>query len=92
MSHFYGSLQGSRGPATRCGSRASGIRASARSWTGSVTVDLDDVDGVTYATIRATPGSAQGGRQLWRGPVADLLEPGATFALMGASRPLGFPV
>jgi hypothetical protein len=55
-------------------------------------VDLDDVDGVTYATIRATPGSAQGGRQLWRGPVADLLEPGATFALMGASRPLGFPV
>lgn len=35
MSAYYGRLQGSRGEATRCGSKASGITATAESW-GSV--------------------------------------------------------
>lgn len=35
MSEFYGILQGSRGEATRCGSKASGIEATAETW-GSV--------------------------------------------------------
>lgn len=41
MSVFYGSIQGNRGEATRGGSKASGFRASAQSFKGSVIVDLD---------------------------------------------------
>lgn len=32
MSHFYGSMQGNRGPATRGGSKASGLDAHIRGW------------------------------------------------------------
>lgn len=35
MSEFYGRIQGSRGEATRCGSKDSGISATAETW-GSV--------------------------------------------------------
>ena len=38
MSHFYGTLQGNRGQATRCGSKASGIETVAASWQGCVRV------------------------------------------------------
>lgn len=41
MSTFYGTVKGCRGVATRCGSRESGIKASAQSWDGSVVVRLD---------------------------------------------------
>lgn len=36
MSHFYGTLQGNRGEATRCGSKKSGIATHAASWSGCV--------------------------------------------------------
>ena len=36
MSAFYGCVQGNRGSATRGGSRASGFKASAQSYDGSV--------------------------------------------------------
>jgi hypothetical protein len=36
MSHFYGTLQGARGPATRCGTKKSGVTATAASWAGAV--------------------------------------------------------
>ncbi len=32
MSRFYGSLQGSRGEATRCGTPSSGVEAHVRGW------------------------------------------------------------
>jgi hypothetical protein len=38
MSHFYGVLQGTRGPATRCGDRRSGITTHAASWNGAIRV------------------------------------------------------
>jgi len=38
MSHFYGSLQGCRGEATRCGSKQSGIETYAASWDGAIYV------------------------------------------------------
>ena len=41
MSALYGTLQGCRGEATRCGTRASGIRVSAQSWNGSLITYLD---------------------------------------------------
>lgn len=40
MSHFYGVMQGSRGEATRCGTKASGLQVTAASWGGAVQVDL----------------------------------------------------
>ena len=32
MSHFYSRIKGSRGEATRCGTKSSGIRANATGW------------------------------------------------------------
>ena len=40
MSHFYGTLQGNRGPATRCGTKSSGIKVVAASWRGCITVSI----------------------------------------------------
>lgn len=40
MSYFYGTLQGSRGQATRCGTKNSGVTTQAASWNGAVQVDL----------------------------------------------------
>jgi hypothetical protein len=51
MSHFYGTLQGNRGEATRCGSAGSGVRTYAAGWRGAIcatiyqeTIDGEDVD------------------------------------------------
>jgi hypothetical protein len=35
MSHFYGSIEGNGGEATRCGTKTSGIVAKVRSWSGN---------------------------------------------------------
>lgn len=35
MSRFYGTLDGSRGQATRCGTASSGMRSVAASWSGA---------------------------------------------------------
>ena len=40
MSHFYGTTQGSRGQATRCGTKNSGQDSIAASWEGCVAVRL----------------------------------------------------
>lgn len=40
MSHFYGTLQGQAGKATRRGSKNSGLTVTAASWDGAVSVDL----------------------------------------------------
>jgi len=36
MSHFYGTLKGNRGAATRCGSKDSGMETYCASWNGAV--------------------------------------------------------
>jgi hypothetical protein len=36
MSHFYGTLNGNRGEATRCGSKDSGMTTYCASWSGAV--------------------------------------------------------
>lgn len=36
MAHFYGTLDGARGPATRCGTKTSGMRVVCASWDGAV--------------------------------------------------------
>ena len=40
MSHFYSKIQGNRGEATRCGTKGSGIVATAASWTGAIRTEL----------------------------------------------------
>ena len=40
MSRFYGSLQGSRGEATRQGTRASGITSHTRGWNIGARVEM----------------------------------------------------
>ena len=40
MAHFYGTLRGARGPATRCGSKGSGLEVTAASWEGCLTIRL----------------------------------------------------
>jgi len=40
MSHFYSKIQGNRGQATRCGTKDSGVTATAASWTGAIRTEL----------------------------------------------------
>ncbi len=40
MSHFYGTMQGSRGQATRCGTKSSGIEVVAAAWGGAIRTTL----------------------------------------------------
>ncbi len=76
MSEFYGSIQGNRGMATRCGTASSGIHVSAQSWAGSVVVHLSkDDEGNVIAHIYVAEGSSRGGEKLlYRGKMSDLLE------------------
>ena len=55
MSHFYGKLKGSRGEATRCGTRSSGLKTTAASWDGAIHVYLTaNDDGTTHVEIWRT--------------------------------------
>ena len=45
MSHFYSVIQGSRGPATRCGDKHGGVYATAAGWGGAITTRLYHRDG-----------------------------------------------
>ena len=58
MSHFYGVLSGSRGEATRCGTKNSGMSATAASWKGAINVVLYEENGVDMYRVVQIP---------WRG-------------------------
>lgn len=82
MAHFYGVLQGSRGEATRCGTKASGMRTHAASWEGQVKVvmyyhEREERDYVRVSLARWHGGGVE--RELYHGPVGEyrpLLERG----------------
>jgi hypothetical protein len=58
MAHFYGSLKGdSRGEATRCGTKSSGICTHIRGWDVGVQVNLEENAVGTEAIIAITGGS-----------------------------------
>lgn len=70
MSRFYGTLQGNRGEATRCGSEASGIRATAASWSGAVRSYVFDKDGEDWARVELIRWRGVGtSALLYEGPV-----------------------
>jgi hypothetical protein len=60
MAHFYGSVQGSRGAASRLGGRQAGIRTVAKGWQFGVDVYLyhDEKTGRDFAHVYQTKGSA----------------------------------
>lgn len=78
MAHFYGTVQGSaKTLANRRGTKATGISVAARSWDGSVTVGLEEHDGITYARIGIDPASSLSSRSvLWYGKLSDLVAAG----------------
>lgn len=60
MAHFYGRLQGNRGEATRCGSKDSGIDATAESWSTILRVKQihtggSDIGIVDFTTKHGNP-------------------------------------
>lgn len=64
MSHFYGGIEGNRGPATRQGTTTSGIDGYVQSWMGRISASLTHDHGdVDQATIRigAGPSNGRGG-------------------------------
>lgn len=70
MSHFYGTLNGSRGEATRCGTKQSGMCVIAAGWGGAVRVRLwhDSEAGVDRFEVEQVPWRGNGvARGLARG-------------------------
>ena len=74
MSALYGSLQGCRGEATRCGSKNSGVRASVQSWNGSLVSYMDlDENGKPVVTLKTSEGSSgYGSETIFRGSLEEL--------------------
>ena len=62
MSHFYGTLTGQAGEATRCGSKGSGVRTIAASWSGAIQVSLwyNARTGQDEYTVARVPWSGRG--------------------------------
>lgn len=71
MAHFYGLVRGqARTNASRRGSRASGLRVTAASWQGAVTVALFERNGRDYCEVSLTPWHGAGvARVIYSGPV-----------------------
>jgi hypothetical protein len=59
MAHFYASIQGNRGEATRCGSKTSGLTSTVSGWDigVEVTLEYDANLGTDIVHIYATEGS-----------------------------------
>lgn len=86
MSHFYSSIQGGRGEATRCGTKKDGIRASVQSWDGSIGTRLEQIGDKVWATITVAHNStAHPGICIYHGPLEDLLQPAGRLALLRAA-------
>ena len=51
MSHFYGTLKGTRGEATRCGSKEAGMETYCASWFGAIRCCAYVKDGVDCVRV-----------------------------------------
>lgn len=61
MSHFYGTIQGARGEASRCGSKGSGIRTNAAGWGGCIQTSVYEEDDRDMYRVFLTPWQSSGG-------------------------------
>jgi hypothetical protein len=57
MAQFYARIEGNRGPATRLGSKSSGMTARINGWNVGVLVLMDHQDGHDVVTVYRTGGS-----------------------------------
>jgi hypothetical protein len=70
MSHFYGTLKGSRGEATRCGTTKSGLETWAAGWGGAVRVCVYHHDGQDWVRVTMEPWKGIGPHKLlYSGPL-----------------------
>ena len=72
MSHFYGTLQGARGRATRCGTKNSGMTTETASWEGAVRVEVyhDELSDSDRARVSLIPWRGAGVHaDLFDGPI-----------------------
>ena len=77
MSHFYGTLNGSRGQATRCGTANSGLQTIAAGWTGAIRVQLytDENDQNCFRVeIGAWQGSGGDSQIIAEGPLDPMVK------------------
>ena len=75
MAHFIAKISGARGPASRLGTKNSGITAIVASWQGAVYVCVhhDAVSGQDIATVALTKWHGAGENlTLYEGPVGGL--------------------
>lgn len=70
MAHFYGSVHGSRGLASRLGGEGSGMHTVAASWQGSVKVDLYRHNDQDWCRVYTDTWNGAGTYQvLYEGPI-----------------------
>lgn len=75
MAHFYGTVEGNRGLASRLGAKNSGLSTVAASWSGAVDVNLwhDYENDVDMARVSLTRWRGKGTeRILYSGPVSGI--------------------
>ena len=80
MAHFYGTLQGARGEATRLGHKSTGVTTRAASWAGCVRVELwhDEETDTDWARVSLEPWHGEGRQAtLYVGPVSGADTPDA---------------
>jgi hypothetical protein len=91
VSHFFGTVVGGRGEATRCGHASTGLRVSAQSYTGSIQIHLTCRDGVDWYHITVCRGSSrQGERDVLSGKLSDLINRPPCFEFEESIRQLVF--
>ena len=65
MSHFYGTLKGSRGEATRGGTKSSGMTTYTAGWRGAVHVEVyTQADGRDAFMVSLVPWQGSGGESV----------------------------
>lgn len=74
MAHFYGTLQGNRGEASRCGSPSSGLVTEAASWQGAVRCYVYVKGGKDWVRVSLGPWMGVGeSKLLYQGPIGEYL-------------------
>lgn len=79
MAHFYSGISGSRGPATRCGTKGSGISGYVQGWGGRIAVSMyfSEDNGRDHGYVSIEPGPSSSGRSI---RLADDIDPAALTA------------
>lgn len=77
MAHFYGTIRGGRGEASRLGHKSTGLRTVAASHAGACEVSLDVRGGIDWLQVRLMPWQGAGVHAvIYDGPLGEY-KPGA---------------